>query len=542
MLLPDFIGETKKYILSKIKKYFLCFLSSILLILSYAPFDLFFLAWIALLPLFIFLYKASDYKTAFKGGLIFGFFYFLGNIYWIYHSLYYYGSVPLFLSYATVFLLSLYLALYPVLFSLIYKNLLKNNLPTSLYAPFIWVSLEVLRTYLLTGFPWALLGYSQYKFLIITQIADITGIYGLSYLIVLFNCFIFDFWIFKKKKILYPLLPYYSIIISTILVIIIFILCIVYGLNKLDFYEKNNKFRVAVIQGSIPQNEKWDFDKVNEIINIYKNLTIKANEYNPQLVVWPETAVPFIFTLSAFPREHYFPFEKNNYLSEDLIKFVKEQNIYLLFGSIMEREKGKYTNSAVLIDKNGIVSYYYDKIHLVPFGEYVPLRKILFFIEKLTVGIGDYQPGSSYNVAITPFGKFATLICYEIIFPGQVRKFYNKGGNFIVNITNDGWFGKTSGPYQHFSMAVFRAIENRKPLIRAANSGISGFIDSSGRIIDKTKLFERKYIVKDIQINNEISFYSKYGDIFAYICIVFSLIFLIGNIDFGGKKWLHLKI
>ncbi|WP_083200194.1 apolipoprotein N-acyltransferase [Thermodesulfovibrio sp. N1] len=246
--------------------------------------------------------------------------------------------------------------------------------------------------------------------------------------------------------------------------------------------------------------------------------------------------------LSGLKQQIPFIFEKNRYLTEDLIKFVKEQNVYLLFGSIMERQKDKYTNSAILIDPNGTVAYYYDKIHLVPFGEYVPLRKILFFIDKLTVGIGDYQPGSSYNVAITPFGKFATLICYEIIFPGQVRKFYNKGGNFIVNITNDGWFGNTAGPYQHFSIAVFRAIENRKPLIRSANSGISGFIDSSGRIINKTNLFERKYFVSDIQINNKISFYTKYGDIFAYICIVFSLIFLIGNINFGGKKWLHLRI
>jgi apolipoprotein N-acyltransferase len=208
----------------------------------------------------------------------------------------------------------------------------------------------------------------------------------------------------------------------------------------------------------------------------------------------------------------------------------------------MERQKDKYTNSALLIDSNGFVTYYYDKIHLVPFGEYVPLRKILFFIDKVTVGVDDYNPGKAYNIAITPFGKFATLICYEIIFPGLVRKFYQKEGHFIVNITNDGWFGNTSGPYQHFSIAVFRAIENRKPLVRAANSGISGFIDSKGKIINKTKLFERNYLVENIKINNNMSFYTKYGDIFAYICFVISLIFIFGNISIGGKKWLHLKI
>lgn len=529
MLWPDFIKETKSYLVNTVKKYFLPFLSAIMLILSFAPFDLFFLTWVSFLPFFFFLYKAQDSRTVFKGGLVFGFLYFLGNVYWIYHSLYFYGSVPLILSYVLVGLLALYLALYPAFFALIYKNLLKNNLPTSFYAPFIWISFEVLRTYLFTGFPWAILGYSQYKFLIINQIADITGIYGISYLILLFNCLIFDLLILKKLKTRYPLISYIPVVLSTAGIVIIFALTIIYGVTKLNEPIDGQNLKVAVIQGSIPQNEKWDFNKINEILNIYKNLTIKAKSYNPQLVIWPETAIPFIY-------------EKNKYFTSDLVNFVKGQNIYLLVGTIMERQENKYTNSAVLIDSNGVTAYFYDKIHLVPFGEYVPLRKILFFIDKLTVGIGDYQSGSSYNLAVTPFGKFATLICYESIFPGQVRKFYQKGGNFIVNITNDGWFGKTSGPYQHFSMAVFRAIENRKPLIRAANSGISGFIDSKGRIINKTKLFERTYLVENIQENEKISFYIKYGDIFAYLCIVFSLIFLIGNISFGGKKWLHMKI
>ncbi len=529
MLWPDFIEETKTFLIKGLKKYFLVALSAFGLILSFPPFELSFFAWFCFLPFFSFLYKTTDYKTIFKGGLIFGFLYFLGNVYWIYHSLYYYGSVPLILSYFIVGLLALYLALYPAFFALIYKNLLKNILPTSFYAPFIWVSLEVLRSYLFTGFPWAIVGYTQYKFLIIAQVADITGIYGISYLVILFNCFVFDLLIFKKNKNRYPLLSYISTVISIIFVSIVFILSIGYGIKRLYEPVNGKVFRVAVIQGSIPQNEKWDFNKVNEILNIYKNLTSQSKTYDPQLVVWPETAVPFVF-------------EKNKYLSADLINFVKGQNVYLLFGSIMERQQDKYTNSALLIDPNGVIAYFYDKIHLVPFGEYVPLRKILFFIDKLTVGIGDYQAGKGYNVAITPFGNFATLICYESVFPGQVRKFYQKGGSFIVNITNDGWFGNTSGPYQHFSMAVFRAIENRKPLVRAANSGISGFMDSKGRIISKTKLFERVYLVEDIQGNEKVSFYTKYGDIFAYVCIIFSLIFIIGNIKFGGKKWLHLRI
>lgn len=529
MLWPDFIKNFKYGAYLILKKYFLPSVSALLLVLSFAPINLFFLAWFSFIPLFYFLYRAPDYKTVFKGGLVFGFLYFLGNVYWIYHSLYYYGNLPLSLSYIIVCLLAFYLALYPAVFSLIYKNLLKNNLPTSFYAPFIWVSLEVLRTYILTGFPWAIVGYSQYKFLLLAQISDITGIYGVSYLVLLFNSFVFDLWLFKELKSNYPLLPYTPMVITIFLVISVFIFSIFYGYKRINEPENGNSFSVAVVQGSIPQNEKWDFKKVNEILSIYKNLSLKAKESNAQLIVWPETAVPFVF-------------EKNKYFTNDLVNFVKSENIYLLFGSIMERQPDQYTNSAVLIDRNGVIAYYYDKIHLVPFGEYVPLRKILFFINKLTVGIGDYQPGNSFHLGITPFGKFATLICYEIIFPEQVRKFYQKGGNFIVNITNDGWFGNTSGPYQHFSMAVFRAIENRKPLIRAANSGISGFIDSKGRIINKTKLFERTYLSTEIKANDKISFYTKYGDIFAYFCVVFSLIFVIGNISFGGKRWLHLRI
>ncbi|MEW6571929.1 MAG: apolipoprotein N-acyltransferase, partial [Nitrospirota bacterium] len=145
---------------------------------------------------------------------------------------------------------------------------------------------------------------------------------------------------------------------------------------------------------------------------------------------------------------------------------------------------------------------------------------------KLVVGIGDYISGDRYLRAKTPFGESATLICYEVIFPGLVRKFYSGGGDFIVNITNDAWFGRTPGPYQHFSMAVFRAVENRKPLIRAANTGISGFIDSSGRIKGKTGLFQRVVLTEDIKTDATLSFYSKYGDLFSYVWIIFSVLLL----------------
>jgi apolipoprotein N-acyltransferase len=162
------------------------------------------------------------------------------------------------------------------------------------------------------------------------------------------------------------------------------------------------------------------------------------------------------------------------------------------------------------------------------------LQKILFFINKLVVGIGDYARGHYYLRGKTPFGEFATVICYEIIFPGLIRKFYTNGGDFLVTITNDAWFGRTTGPYQHFSMAALRAVENRKPVIRAANTGISGFIDSNGKILSSTCLFERVVLTQDLKTDATRSFYSKYGDLFTYVWIVF-LVILLTNL-FGRAR------
>jgi apolipoprotein N-acyltransferase len=185
------------------------------------------------------------------------------------------------------------------------------------------------------------------------------------------------------------------------------------------------------------------------------------------------------------------------------------------------------TNSAVLLDREGNKAAVYDKIHLVPFGEYVPLRKVLFFVDKLVVGIGDYIPGTQYLQADTEVGRFSTLICYEVIFPGMVRKFFVRGGDFMVTITNDAWFGYTAGPYQHFSMAVFRAIENRKPVVRAANTGISGFIDSNGRVLMRSGLFDRQVLTDTLKTDTSMTFYTKFGDIFSFFCIVISIILLV---------------
>jgi apolipoprotein N-acyltransferase len=166
----------------------------------------------------------------------------------------------------------------------------------------------------------------------------------------------------------------------------------------------------------------------------------------------------------------------------------------------------------------------------VPFGEYVPLKGILFFVEKMVQAIGDFQAGDNYTVMRVPYGhaetKLSTVICYEIIFPDLVRRFVDKGAEIITTVTNDAWFGRTAAPYQHFSMAVFRAVENRVPIARAANTGISGFIDAQGHILATSGIFTQAHLTRTIVPGDEKSFYTRYGDLFAYACVLASLVML----------------
>jgi apolipoprotein N-acyltransferase len=496
--------------------------SGLLVVLSFPTFDLFPLAWFAMVPLLVLLYDRSG-KTSFKTGLSFGIVYFFGTLYWIYHSLNHYGSIHLIPSLLVVFLLSLYLSLYPAVFCLLYSTIIKKtDLPALFIAPVLWTALEFARAYVFTGFPWSSLGYSQYNFPLMIQSADIVGIYGISFMLVAVNGAIADYFIIKKRMQDKPLYSRFHTYAGWVILIAALTANICYGAYRLYQERPGAQIKVAIIQGNIEQDKKWDRQYQQYVSDRYRSLSSTAAEDTtsspgvPNMIVWPETSVPFFFGV-------------NKALSDEHVQFQKGLNTYLLFGSVIMKDNAgrKFSNSSVLLTKEGTVSYMYDKIHLVPFGEYVPMRNLLFFIDKLVEGVGDYEPGDSYAMAVTPFGSFGTPVCYEIIFPGLVRKYYVKGGDFIVNITNDAWFGKTNGPYQHFSMAVFRAIENRKPVIRAANTGVSGFIDSSGRILETSDIFESAILKADLKTDSSLSFYTKYGDLFSFICIVASILLLI---------------
>jgi len=491
--------------------------SGLFLAASFPTFNMHFAAWFALVPL-LFALKGQTVKTGFWLGGITGIVYFSGTVYWVTNSIHFYGGIPLIPASLITLLLCSFLALYPALFGAASVHLRNGNpVPFFIAAPILWTALELARTYIFSGFPWALLGYTQYSVLPVIQIADITGVYGVSFLIVLVNASVAEFMGDRKN---------WTPIAAAIFVLA---LTLSYGFINLRPAERSDGINISVVQGNIEQDKKWDPAYQSDVIDVYKRLTLEALKQRPDLVIWPETATPFYFNGR---------YGNDKSLTKDLVTFVKQNKIPLLFGSptykIMPNRHIISRNSAFLLSGEGQIVAEYSKIHLVPFGEYVPLNKIFFFIDKLTQAVGDTETGHTYTVMTVPYGdaslrkeaRLCTVICYEIIFPDLVRKFVNQGASIVTTITNDAWFGKTAAPYQHFSMAVFRAVENHVPVARAANTGISGFIDARGRILETSRIFTEAYLTHKLVPGSEKTFYTRYGDLFSYSCVLFTLIML----------------
>ena len=491
----------------------LSLLSGILLILSFPKYNLEFLAWIALVPLFLSIEGKGLYHS-FLLGFSAGFVAYLGILYWIIVAVHNYGHVPLFLSVPILLLLVAYMSAYTGLFALLYR-FSQNRLGIRglLLAPLFWVSLEYLRSFFLTGFPWANLGHSQYLNLPFVQMADVTGVYGLSFVIVLVNGTLYQ-GVHQWSRKSFPLK---EAVISALLLIIF----LVYGYVKMNAVDRqmaaNPSLRVGLVQGNIDQAVKWDESFQKETLKIYEKLSFKVAEDKPDLIIWPETATPFFFQ----DEKEYQPI---------VLNIPQKTNAFLLFGTPFYKvEKGKvnHYNSAFLVSPSGGLVGRYDKIHLVPFGEYIPLQEILFFVgSSFGEGIGNFKSGKELINLAMPKAKFGVLICFEIIFPDLCRKFVKNGANFLVTITNDAWFGKTSAPYQHLAIATFRAVENRVFIPRAANTGISAIIDPKGKILKQGNIFTEEAINGTIRLSNMTTFYTLYGDVFAWICSGLSILFL----------------
>jgi len=466
-----------------------------LLVLAYPKLDLWSVAFVALVPLLVAV-RGAGWRTAAKLGFATGLAFFLGSLYWVALTVVNYGGVPWVPATGVLLLFAAYLALYIAGFGAAVAVMGQSGPKFVLSTAATWVSFELLRSHLFTGFPWLLLGHSQYQNLQLIQIAAVTGVYGISFVLAGINAAIADAlvgsggWRARGG----------SLVTAGLLT----------G-GALAYSQMNNPqiipptIRVALLQGNIAQEIKWDRGFQDETVSVYRNLTLAQARFRPDLVIWPETAVPFF--LRHDPR-----------LSR-IERLADEIGAPLLVGA-PDRDGGspeRYTVSAFLLEPKNSISRKYDKIHLVPFGEYVPLRRLLFFVDKLTQGaIAEFVPGAEFTVFSVPAGRFAVSISYEIYFPAEVRQFVRNGAEFLVNITNDAWYGQSAAPYQHMAMTVFRAVENRRYLVRAANTGISAVVAPDGRIITSSGLFERTAVTGTIAPINGLTFYARYGDVFGW--------------------------
>ncbi|MDR4464700.1 MAG: apolipoprotein N-acyltransferase [Nitrospira sp.] len=500
--------------------------SGLLLPLCFPKFDLGLLAWVALIPLHLALDQCSK-QRAFWIGWLSGVIGFTGIMAWVVTAMTTYGKVPEPISYAILLLLTTYLGLYVAIYSLAFVWL-RELIPRYgiFFAPCFWVALEFLRTYLLSGLPWCLLGYSQYRELDLIQVADLTGVYGVSFLVVLVNVAVAELilWIMPFFRGFHPVKLPWELLTATAACMVLSWFYSSAVLSDRTAQQTHPSITVGVVQPNIDQAVKWDASYREETMRRLDRLTGQLST-DTDLIVWPEAATPFIL-------------EREKDYQLELISWAERAQAPLLLGSPALRfypDRRPYLlNSAYLLGIDGMILGRYDKHHLVPFGEYIPLKSsLLFFLDKLVEGIGDFEPGPGsktlsfspkslrHDKAGTPRSvKFGVAICYEVIFPDLVRQFAANGAEFLVTITNDGWFGPSSAPAQHFAMVVFRSIENHLAFARAANTGISGFVDPFGQITQATPLFTELALHATIPIKYSRTFYSYYGDVFAYACVI----------------------
>jgi apolipoprotein N-acyltransferase len=506
-------------------------LSGLLLTLCFPPFDQGWLCWIALTPLISalwFSYENGRRVWLKKTGLgyLTGLTFFTLTFKWLSCLAGLFGSRWLALIPP---LLALYLAVYFAFWGWFVGVFIKDrqflqsrrNLWTAFLCAAAWVPHEWVRGWMFGGFGWNGLGVGLHGNLALIQIADITGIWGLSFLVAFTNIIA----VITVRRLLgeigrVRLRPHYDFSLTIALVVVVFS----YGVRTLLKKEEGTPLRVAAIQANIPQDEKSDADSMKNIEESYTRLTELALKLEPQLLIWPESSVPG----GLFSSKETFDFVNGFTAGKPGLNF--------LVGTDDFDEKDSY-NAAVLLTDNGKGPQAYHKIHLVPFGEYIPLRHSFPLFAWFAGGMvpGDFKAGTEYTVLETqnPPVKIAPLICFEDTVGDLTRRFVLKGAQVLVNITNDGWFQKTEGAEQHLANAVFRAVETRRPLVRAANTGITCFVDACGRVTQTAPPFTESMLTGSIKIQQPTTlyFYVKYGDyipisLLAFTCIYITIFFL----------------
>jgi apolipoprotein N-acyltransferase len=468
------------------------------------------LAWVWLVPALV-SGATRPSRSALRDGWLAGTVFYVVLLRWLDHTFLNYSEIPWPITWLPILALAAYCGLYVGLVASAVawlRGRLGPGIALALAAP-LWVVGEWLRGHLMGGFPWGLLGYSQHAELPVIQIAELGGVYAVSFLIVSLNAALAALLVLGPRR-AWPGLAVAALLLGGSLA---------FGAHALATEDgraaagpapgvgsvvESASVEIAVIQPSIEQTIKWDPARHAQILDIYEALTRQAAASRPAVVLWPETATTIFL-------------RGDQALLERLTRLSTEIGIPILVGSIDRRDgpQGQFLNSAFLLTGQGITAKY-DKIHLVPFGEYVPLAGVLGFVKGWAEFISEFGTGDSETIFPLPGAPFGTVICYEVIFPELFRGFVVRGASFMANITNDAWFGETSGPWQHLGTLPLRAVEHRVAIARAANTGVSGFVAPTGRVGPTLPLLARGVLHGRIPLRARPTLYTRLGDWLVY--------------------------
>jgi apolipoprotein N-acyltransferase len=449
-------------------------------------------------------------RRAFTLGLLSGAVYFTFTLYWLVETMTTFGGLQPAVAAFAALLLVAYLSLFPAAFAVAVARMSRAFGPEALLlaAP-VWVATELGRQYVWDGFPWELLGYSQITWLPIAQLASVTGVYGLSLLLALTGAGAAYLLVGRGSR---------RLIVGTGVAALVIAIGLWgrWRLHDSSLLSSGEPVRVAVLQANIAQEDKWNPALADSITESYLSMSRQALGQGATFIIWPESSTPFYF-------------EHDLLRGGAIRRLAREGKATFLIGSDqvepvraapgLPRPEARTYNAAFLVKPDGQIGAVYRKMHLVPFGEYVPLQRLLFFVKPIVEAVSDFAPGTEATLLPVGTHHASTAICYEVIFASLMRQFVVNGSELLTTITNDAWYGTSSAPYQHWDQAAMRAIEGGRYVARAANTGISGFVDPYGRVLQKTTLFTPATLVADLRFIRERTIYSRVGDLVAWLSL-----------------------
>lgn len=474
--------------------------------------DLGWAAWVALVPLYLSLSRQDPRLSpgaAFRKGFLYGSVHFGLTLYWIVIALHRYGEVSLGVSFLALGAGVALMAFFPAAAAWGAVRLRGRGAPFGASWILLTVALEFLRNFVpFDGFPWSSAAYSQRSFTTLLQILDVTGIHGILLLILMANVAV--------AETIRHLLPRRSALIFAAL----FVAALVYGHFRLEGVRRDVAARpvltVGIVQGNIPQEEKWVSEKIEEIIARHVALTDKVQRESPDLIFWPEAAFP-----AVLPPEVTRIRELEAVTSPLLMGVVRYDGVIPDDWPPKDTDSFRLHNSAVLLKPEGEIDDRYDKVHLVPMGEYVPYQKFFPFLHGVAEDMSSFTPGRGFHLMGVEGRKFGVTICYEDLFPEISRTFTRAGADFLVNLTNDGWYERSSAVFQHFDFSRFRAVENRRAMVRVTNTGVTAVFDPTGEIRQGAVLppFEEGTLLATVPLGGVSSLYTRWGDWFSWGCV-----------------------